>query len=448
MRGLGGAVTLSAMNAQPNPPALPIELEALLHERGALDPQVYVDPQIHALERERVFGRSWLLLAHESHLPGAGSFVTATMGEDPVVVTRGDDGTIVAFLNQCRHRGVPICRLDEGRARSFTCSYHGWTYDSRGQLVTIPNEARLFRCPVDRAAYSAVRVPRIESRHGLVFGCWDPLAPTLEEWLGEARLYFDLAFDRPGGSEALPGISRRVVAADWKFGAEQFATDNFHAPFTHASAFAALRAAMPPEATTPDIDTLRKPLMQMSSTRGHGMGFADDRKVAEGFGKLGPHIHAWLFGPRIEYLTAKYGAEAREIFPIHMNFFPNTGALYPFELRAWQPRGPGRMEVWSWLLVDRAAPDEVKRELRIQHQRAFGVAGMAELDDTYNWVEAQRVLSGFRASRSRFNAELGTTEPDPRELVIERAPSEAGGRRFFRRWAEMLVGETTRGGAA
>lgn len=432
------------MESPPSTSESPLELDALWQEHGELDPRVYDDPSIHALEQEHVFGRSWLLLTHESCLSEPGRYVTTTMAEDPVVVTRDADGSIHAFLNQCRHRGVPICRHEAGRARSFTCSYHGWTYDGRGRLLTVPEEAQLFRCPLDRDTWSAIPVPRIETRHGLVFGSWDPQIPSLEEWLGDARWYFDLAFDRPGGTEAVPGVSRRRLAANWKFGAEQFTSDDYHFSFTHVSGNTAMQSQRPEGVEVPNA--LKLPISLMHTEQGHGMGFLssiDHTPVVFG----DPRIHQWVTGPRLEYLISKYGKRAREVFPIHMNFFPNTAGLWPCELRVWQPRGPGQMEVWSWALIDRAAPTEVKDALRVDFQRTFGASGVFEIDDSHHWREAQRLLGGWQTRRHRFNVQLDGRAESPPEPELTAAPSERGARHFHRRWTQMIQAKQAQGGA-
>src|SRR5690348_8854024 len=103
-------------------------------ERGMIGPEIFVSDEIYKLEQERIFGRSWLFLAHDSMIPNPHDFFATYMGGDPVLVVRQPDGSVKAFLNVCRHRGMRVCRAEEGNTRSFMCTYHGWTYDSAGKL--------------------------------------------------------------------------------------------------------------------------------------------------------------------------------------------------------------------------------------------------------------------------------------------------------------------------
>jgi hypothetical protein len=80
-------------------------------ERRTVSPRVFTDPDIYRAEQERVFGRCWLYVAHESQIPQLGDFVTNYMGEEPVIVCRDVDGRVRVFINSCRHRGMRVCRI-------------------------------------------------------------------------------------------------------------------------------------------------------------------------------------------------------------------------------------------------------------------------------------------------------------------------------------------------
>ncbi len=208
------------------------KIRSLINEDdGLIDPRIYSDPELYELELERVFGRSWLLLGHETHIAKPGDFITQYMGEDPVIVCRQKDKSIKVFLNQCRHRGMRICRADAGSAKSFTCTYHGWAYDTGGKLVNIPYEQEF--CPkMDKADWGPLQA-RVATYKGLIFANWDHDAPPLEDYLGEARTYMDHMLDRSNaGTEVIPGFQKWVISCNWKFAAEQFCSDMYHAGTT------------------------------------------------------------------------------------------------------------------------------------------------------------------------------------------------------------------------
>src|SRR6266511_1956377 len=139
-------------------------------ENGLLHRRIFSDPEIHQLELERVFGRSWLFLAHESMLPNPGDYVTNYMGTEPVIVTRDESSGIHAFLNTCRHRGNRVCLFERGNTKQFTCSYHGWTYDLAGKLHSVPYLEGAYLGELDRQSWGLAQVPRIQDYGGLIFG--------------------------------------------------------------------------------------------------------------------------------------------------------------------------------------------------------------------------------------------------------------------------------------
>ena len=110
-------------------------------------------------------------------------------------------------------------------------------------------------------------------------------------------------------------------------------------------------------------------------------------------------------------------------------------------MRLWQPRGPNETEVWNYLFVDKAWPDEVKHAWQQAMARVFSVAGCLEQDDTENTTMAQLGVSGHVAARTRLNLQMGE-QVDPGEFDgpgdISYVYSEYALRGFYRRWAELL----------
>jgi phenylpropionate dioxygenase-like ring-hydroxylating dioxygenase large terminal subunit len=102
---------------------------------------VYQDEANYRTELRRIFeGPVWSYVCLESDVERPGEFRTTFVGEMPVIVVRAEDGSICAFENRCAHRGALIALDDRGKARSFQCIYHAWTYDLRGNLTGIAFE--------------------------------------------------------------------------------------------------------------------------------------------------------------------------------------------------------------------------------------------------------------------------------------------------------------------
>ena len=101
---------------------------------------LYSDPAIFELEMQRLFGRAWLVVGHESQIPAAGDFLTTRMGREPVIVARHADGAVKVMINRCSHRGSTVCEDARGHCVEFVCPYHGWTYRTDGSLRFVPLE--------------------------------------------------------------------------------------------------------------------------------------------------------------------------------------------------------------------------------------------------------------------------------------------------------------------
>jgi Rieske 2Fe-2S family protein len=101
----------------------------------SLDREFYRDESFFQLDLEQIWYRDWLFIGHDCEMPAAGSFITVTIGEYPVLIVRDRAGAIRAFHNVCRHRGSRVCLTEKGRTARLVCPYHQWTYDLDGQLL-------------------------------------------------------------------------------------------------------------------------------------------------------------------------------------------------------------------------------------------------------------------------------------------------------------------------
>ena len=105
---------------------------------GRISREVFVNDEIYRKEQENLFSRAWLFVGHETQIPNPGDFFVSRMGEESVILCRDRDKNIHVFLNSCRHRGMKVCRYDEGNTLLFTCPYRAWSYSNDGKLVGIP----------------------------------------------------------------------------------------------------------------------------------------------------------------------------------------------------------------------------------------------------------------------------------------------------------------------
>ncbi|HUP28572.1 MAG TPA: Rieske (2Fe-2S) protein, partial [Usitatibacter sp.] len=133
--------------------------------------------EVLALERERIFERCWLYVGHESEVAERGSFRRRQVAGRPLVLIRGSDGVVRVLQNSCRHRGAMVCRTDAGSAEAFTCFYHGWTYNNKGELVGVPDAAG-YPSSFDRGQLG-LHEPRTQSYRGFTFVNFAPQAEDL-----------------------------------------------------------------------------------------------------------------------------------------------------------------------------------------------------------------------------------------------------------------------------
>src|ERR1700682_6801141 len=110
-----------------------MKLETDVARASTLPSNVYLDPAILEQEKDRIFYRTWQLVAHMSELARAGDFKPGTILDEPILLTHAQDGKLRGFYNVCRHRAAQVVTT-RGNRKSLQCGYHGWVYGLDGKL--------------------------------------------------------------------------------------------------------------------------------------------------------------------------------------------------------------------------------------------------------------------------------------------------------------------------
>ena len=403
--------------------------------------KAWTDQRVYELEKKGIFAKAWLFLGHESQIKNPGDFVQAYMCETPIILARGEDHKIYASINSCSHRGLPVCRADHGNTKRFLCPYHNWSYSVDGSLVAIPQEKLLTNKP-DKSLLGLKAVPRVESWRGMIFGCFDESVESLDSYLGDMRFYLDAFFERfDNGIEFFGAPHRWTINANWKLPMENQLGDVNHGPFLHS-------AVIPAEANEEIFSVGWSAVPEP----GHGATFrlmpegTEYAQVAwgmEGMGAIlgGAEIQEYLF--EIQAKAAERVGEIRSRMKgLTYGIYPNLSFLWSnTSFKVSHPRGPNKVEYWSWAVVPADAPNAIKKILRTNYSSFFGPGGILEQEDSEAWMQ-QYLGSNIDFANDKpyfYGLGLGEEKPHP-DLpgMLSVTANEYYARAFFSRWRSAL----------
>ena len=422
-------------------------------QAGLVDRAVFADEAIFDQEMRDVFGKSWLYVGHESQIRDNGDYFISQAGRDAVIVTRDSGGEVRVLLNVCTHRGMPVCRYDQGNAKRFTCPYHGWTFANNGDLTGLPLSSEGYGGKLDRKLWGLIRA-RVTIYYGSIWATFDEKVPPFEETLGDMALMLRDFMQGPDGEdnglEAIGGILKFEIHSNWKFGAENNAGDLYH-DVSHNS--------------------VQRVGLALSGKRGRHVWDADKHtfrtlNVAYPAGGHAARVNLydhenreyhsqWAMNPEVdEYFRLAHdtrqqrlGEKARVlnrggiVFP---NMAYNSASRW--QITMWVPRAANRTEVWKWYFVPKDAPQQVKDVLRHYLLRYGGPSGMVEQDDIENWGSAQVGAESTAARHLPMNYTLHMGQaqwawPEPwlgEGAYVDEGVSEHAQRVFYDRWAAMM----------
>jgi choline monooxygenase len=267
---------------------------------------IYHDAAAYARQRDRIFARSWQLAGDAPRLKAPGHVVPFTLLpgclDEPLLLTRDQDGTAHCMSNVCTHRGALVVE-GEGHANSLRCRYHGRRFGLDGCMQHMPEFDGVQNFPA-----SSDDLPRLplHSWGPLLFTSLDPLVP-FEEWIAPVRARVDwLPLDSFVHD---PHASRDyLMNCSWALYTENF-LEEFHIPYIHGRS---LSGAL-------DYDTYRTELFDWCSLQlGPARGSEPAFELPAGHPDEGTRVAAWYFWlfPNIMLNFYPWGLSVNVVHPL------------------------------------------------------------------------------------------------------------------------------------
>lgn len=367
---------------------------ARLVQRDRVHGSIYTSPAIFELEMRHIFNRAWLCVGHVSEIPDAGAYRVTRLGTQSVIMVRGSDGVVRVLMNRCRHRGVALAETETGRQRRFTCPYHGWVFDTTGELKLVPGQ-EAYGAGFDMAQYGLTPAPRVAQYRGFVFASLSPEGVSLDEHLGKAKSYIDLFLDvSPEGEiDARAGVNKTSFNANWKF----VGMDGYHPNYVHKTVY--------------DLRRRRQPV---GSAKGES--FSDEsanltRDLGQGHVMLDVYpVRSANYPKYLQSMAGKPGWDeyyasmvrawgqkrADEILvwagDPHIGVFPNL-QLIGSQIRIVRPVAADRTEVLMFPTTLKGVPDAINESRLRTHEAFYGPASLGSPDDAEIFERNQAGLS-------------------------------------------------------
>jgi p-cumate 2,3-dioxygenase alpha subunit len=399
----------------------------------------FTSPELLELERKNIFDKCWLYLGHESEVEKPGDFRRRTVGGRPLFWVRGSDGKVRVFHNTCTHWGAYLCRLEEGNAEVFQCFYHGWTFNNRGELISVPDDTG-YSEGFDKSEMGLVAPPRVESYRGLYFVSFDPDVEDLVTYLAGAKEYIDLILDQSEeGWRVVPGTQKYGVRANWKLFSIN-SLDSYHVQPLHVTFFKyteGLGPGDPPPAAPKSFPEAYGRSLALGNGHGVDLFAAGERArpIAHWHPILGNETRDEIHETRAR-LVQHFGEEraylmcnTNRLLLIYPNFALHD--IAGISLRYFEPVGPDSMEVAVRTLAPKnESPRLLSR--RLENFLSFlGPGGFAHPDDIEAMESAQM---GFKAGGPQW---IDASRGMHRQAT---AKDELHVRSFWRQWRANLMG--------
>jgi benzoate/toluate 1,2-dioxygenase alpha subunit len=387
----------------------------------------FTNPELFELEMKYIFEKNWIYLAHESQITELNDYFTTYIGRQSIFISRNKEGELNAFINACSHRGAQLCRYKKGNKSTYTCPFHGWTFNNSGKLLKV-KDGKGAGYPEQfnkEGSHDLKKIARFESYKGFLFGSLNPDSSSLEDYLGDTVKIIDQMVDQSEfGLEVLKGSSTYTYEANWKLQMENGA-DGYHVSSVHWNYVAT-----------------------MGNRKEDGVQAVDpngwSKSVGGVYGFENGHMLLWtkMLNPEVRPLYSQLDRLNAELGEEKTNFIINETrnlAIYPnvylmdqfsTQIRVLRPIAVDKTEVTIYCFAPKneAAAD---RALRLrQYEDFFNVTGMGTPDDLEEFRSCQEsyLSKGMPWNDVSRGAEHWVYGPDEHASAMGINPKLSGNR--------------------
>ncbi len=411
---------------------------------------LYLDPELFALEQEHFFANTWNYVGHDSQIPNPGDYLRAEVGGRPLIVVRHTDRSVQVVMNRCAHKGSRVVSAPSGNTgKFFRCPYHSWSFRTDGSLLAIPlkngyDATRLLECESGRGL---VRVENVRLHRGFIFVKLNDAGLDFEAYFGDSLSSIDNMADRSpeGELEIAGGCLRFMHPCNWKMFVENL-NDTMHPMIAHESSAGTAKrmwAGKPADAPKPMAIEQFVPFMS-------DYKFFEDMGVqvydnGHSYSGVNFSIHS-KYKPIPGYdeaMAARYGEdEAKRIIgTVRHNtvYFPNLtikGAIQA--IRVAHPIAVDKTLIASWTFRLKGAPPEMLQRTTMYSRlinAPFSVVGHDDLQ-AYRGIQEGLAASGNDWISLHRNYEEGEAE---RGAFTAIGTSEVSMRNQYRAWLRFMT---------
>lgn len=411
---------------------------------------LYISPEVYALEQEHFFANTWNYVGHDSQVPNAGDYITVEIAGRPLIAVRHEDGSVRVLMNRCAHKGSRLVSQPCGNTgKFFRCPYHAWAYNTDGSIRAIPlrngyEKTEFSQC---EAAQGMAAVKNVAVYRGFIFCKLNDVGPSFEEYFGESLSSIDNMADRSpqGRLEIAGGCLRYMHACNWKMFVENL-NDTMHPMVAHeSSAGTAKRMWNGKPAEEPKPMAIEQFVPFMSDYK-----FFDDMGVrvfdnGHSFSGVKFSIHS-KYSTIPEYdeaMKATYGEQrAHEILSLTRHntvYYPSLtikGAIQT--IRVVRPLAADRTLIESWNFRLAGAPDALLQRTCTYNRLINSPFSVVGADDLHAYRGIQAGLHAGGNEWVSLHRDWDPSEVGAKDLTVN-GTSEISMRNQYRAWLKYMT---------